>query len=277
MNQEIEVLPMRDEDIKKIVSFLPSDAILVGGHALILWAATLRLPMFLGENREMISKDMDFFGGDYLLTNIVTQWFSRTVYPSDMVETNLIGSAVSYSKDPVGCRRVDILKAVRGLDTKIFKNRAMGIFYHDRTISVLHPLDLLKARIVNVAEIESKQTQHNADQIGLAITIMNTYLTLRVKQYKRNLDSGVLTSILKDTREVISYALDEQLFKTTRYWRLKILDAIPLDSLKWIVESPEMSRFINVEWPEVASAVEGMRLKRENKELTDKLKSKYKP
>ncbi len=268
---------MREEDVVKIFSFLPSSAILVGGHALTVWAILLKMPLIIGEQKQPISEDIDFCGGQYVLDHIAQGWSAKVEYMDGMIETNLVGQATKYFTDPVGYRSVDVIHKVRGLDSKVVEGRAIEVFCYGRTIRVLHPLDLLKARIINVAEIENKQTQHHADQIDLAITIANTYLNLRVKQYQRNKDSNILNSVIKDTKELVSYIFDDQLFKTTRYWRLKITDVIPLEALKSIENCSELSDFVNVEWPVIIATTNKMRLTKKISELSDKFKNKYKP
>ncbi len=246
-------LTMRDEDLKRIFFGLPNEYVLVGGYALAVWAELLELKFKSSVSNVDITTDIDIFGKFYLLECIADKWNANSYPVSDLIDSTLIGQVIKRSVEPDGYRVVDIIGKVFGLDKSVFYPRKRMVPYKGTNIGILHPLDLLRARVENVNGIEKKQTQHNADQICLAIDILEKYLEVRLDFYLRDKDPKMLSSVIKDIHECISMANDMRLQGTAKAWNLDLMAALPIKKLNKAIEIPEIKELFDTKLPEAIS------------------------
>ncbi len=246
-----DILPLRPQDVERIVRYIPDECVMVGGHVLIFWAEAFGIPFISHTEKTNVTKDMDFYGKEYLIDIIADNWNGRTRLISEIMDTSLIGQVIKKADDGYGYRVVDVLKKVFALKEEIFVKRAVKVPYHGHSLRVLHPIDLLKARVENVYGIKKKHTQHNADQMGLAIDVAREFLKLRVKQYNLKPVQARVDVLIADLREIARFAVHERLQGTAKAWNLDLLDAFPLLELDGIRSIEEVALFLDEEWPKI--------------------------
>lgn len=184
----LELVHLSDSEIAEIVIHIEGeDAILVGGQALNIWAEWLydRVPDALSAYAPYTSKDLDYFGSQYVATE-----FARRIDG----KVNLVGfDTHSVSTATVTFWRngrlivVDFLGSLRGVPVgKIAQGSVevpLSVNGEDApavVANVLHPVLVLQSRIGNVAGLGRRDTG-TIRQLHAAFIIAQEYILSRLE------------------------------------------------------------------------------------------------
>lgn len=170
------VLP--PEVVSKLLEEAGDRVVLVGGQALAFWAAHFDVAWSI--NMAYVSKDMDFLSPSAADFSEVHRFAKilggYAIFPSKHALTALIGQAVlEISEDEYF--NVDVLhKVLTG--TEGVRNRAVSMQFNGKPCKVMHPMDVLASRLINLYKLEEKQTELGVSQLVMAIDVMRSYLRM---------------------------------------------------------------------------------------------------
>ena len=150
--------------------------ILVGGQALKLWMD--RYAVKMPARIAYVSRDVDFLAESSADTEAVRRLArtlgGRAIFPKRRAAiTALVGQAVKeISEDEVF--NVDVIHRVFGADDSV-RTRAAEVSMADVTFRVMHPLDVLKSRLDNLAGLAEKQNELGKAQLQAAIAVAHAF------------------------------------------------------------------------------------------------------
>ena len=208
---------------EKAVEFADKE-ILVGGYALAF------LAKYYGVE-PCVTKDIDFLGtvddADVMAKKLggtlhIGSWDEKTPLAAHLTVPE--GGFVSqFINQALGLGyRVDYLHSLYGMDVNEVAENAVLIDYGGKALRVIHPLQCLETRVINLAELENKQTENSMKQAETAVKTVRAFI--------KTLNPDENAQVLEDMAEIIAeLAHDEQGKIVYRDWGVDILQAIPLE------------------------------------------------
>ena len=166
------------EWVEKLLLAAQEDAVLVGVLALGFWAQ--RYGMSVPPGHVTISNDVDFLGRAATAAGLVRRLADalqgHASFPSEHALTALVGQAFREVGDDEFIN-VDVLHKVVGLRCDQVRGRAVrvelargGFFW------VMHPLHVLRSRLMNLHKLPEKQNAKGQMQLALAIDVAREHL-----------------------------------------------------------------------------------------------------
>ena len=213
----------------EVVRVLLSNAkgdILVGGQALAYWVA--RYELAIPTEFAAISADVDF------LTASPAEWESvhryaralngQAYFPDKRAMTSLVGQAfLDISEQEY--LNVDVLWSLVGLDAVKVAQRAATVTMGDARFKVLHQLDLLASRLVNLYKLRDKQNAKGEMQLRLAIDVTREFLRQEAATFAETLESG-RSPIQSLVSEIERLAVEDAGRNVAARHRIHVADAI---------------------------------------------------
>jgi hypothetical protein len=216
--------------VARVLASAGEDVILVGGQALAFWME--RFGVRDPSGRPAVSRDVDFVM-PRPTSGAPLHRFARAIRGVAHIQpehsiTALIGSAVA----PAGEDRVynvDLLHAVIGLEREALAENAMTVTTRDGIrFRVMHPLDLLQSRNINLHKLRDKQDALGQLQFRLAIEVARAQLELDIDACAD--ERAVFDAIAP----VDEYSAEYAARKNAERYGIHLADAIPA----WRITSP---------------------------------------
>jgi hypothetical protein len=158
----------------------------------------------------------------------------------------------------LGVKEIDFLGSIVGLDTKDAREDSVELTLSGgKTIRVLHPLDVLRSRLHNLASLESKRDEQGYAQARLAISVVAAFLKQRAAEAPKR-------ELLDHVKEIREIALDKSLAKVYYECGLDVLSCVPVEQI------PD-ENFHKIRWPQILTEVREVRARQA------KLQSQYRP
>jgi hypothetical protein len=134
---------------------------------------------------------------------------------------------------------IDYLATIIGVDSKAIERSAVVVQFEGESLRVLHPLQLLQAKIWNLYQLQAKRTPEGIEQARLAIEIAAAFIEhLNMSQRE-----------LLDAIEAIGkFAATTPARFVTANYGLDCLEAIPKSVLK---EGVLPEEFHTKRWPQI--------------------------
>jgi hypothetical protein len=243
--QEVELTP---DEVERILRACGTDALLVGGQALAVWAVHYGIQP-VGQLSRTVTMDADFIG-----TRAVAHALHRSLgQPWKLRKGTLddIGGQVAkvYSKTVDGIKQVDFLSGIVGLDTDAVRKRAAEITLPDGvSVNVLHPLDVLESRLRNLDSIPAKRNAVGVAQARLAVSVVRAFI-------EDFMDGGNdPRKVRQAVKRVERIALDARLAQVALTYDIDVLAAIPVERIAY-------PRFHELQWPKILARFERKREK----------------
>jgi hypothetical protein len=214
-----------------------TEIVLVGGQALAYWADYYKLLTDLPPLRA-ISNDVDFLARSPADRESVALFAKalggKTVYTSWRALTALVGQAVrDVSAEEY--LNVDVIFKVLGLESEMVRSQAVPAGNDDAAALIMHPLDVLYSRLVNVHQLPEKNNDKGRFQLQLAIDVGREYL--------RDLADREPDKVRSTIRTIARWARDDAGRKVAERHGIHVADAIdPLTV-------PRTSRYWERGWP----------------------------
>lgn len=259
-------LPLAPEEVREILESADADSLLVGGQALALWAELYgaAIPEELSQG---ISGDVDFIGsvkaasslGERLNSRehngVGSKWKLYRVAPGDATpQTAKLGMTVPG----LGVKEIDFLGSIVGLDTKDARDDAVEVTLgNGKTIRVLHPIDVLRSRLHNLASLESKRSEQGYAQARLAISVVAAFLRRQAAEASKR-------ELLDHVKEIREIALDRSLAKVYYECGFDVLSCVPVGRI-------QDENFRQIRWPQILDEVREVRARQA------KIQSHYEP
>jgi hypothetical protein len=258
------------EEIREILIKIksPSDLILVGGHAINLWASAYRdkIPQ-LNEFLPFSSEDLDFIGGRIEAVEI------QKILGGDLTLNKNFdpspNTGVLITDDKNQALRIDFLASVYGLGDDEVINSAINFRGQDKLIGVnlkvLNPILCLEGKLKSYTGLPQAGRQ---DKKHLQISL------LIVNQYIKDV------CIENDPRDGLK--LIEKMLKTAKsdaglkVWLkddIDIIKTVPLDIIDTL-EDPKWEKFRTIRFPQAIQEIAGKRVKYQEIDLEMSLRQK---
>lgn len=235
-----------------VVSTLLSNAgndILVGGQALAYWAQRYRL--VIPDHFASISADVDF------LTRSSAEWssvhrYARALdgevhFPDKRAMTALVGQAFREISDEEYLN-VDVLWNLVGLSWQQVDDRAATVTMGGVRFRVLHQLDVLKSRLMNLYKLPDKQNVKGEMQMRLAIDVAREFLREEAALFTDTLASG-RSPVQSFVSEIERLAVEDAGRKIAERHGIHVADAIDPSLIPagpfWTKRWPTLSEFMS--------------------------------
>ena len=234
-------MKLKPEDAAKLIGQTRTDkTVLIGGQAVAFWIDRFgiqpRLPA--------LTEDVDYLGTKAEARRASARLRLPHKLKIATLDDNTPNSALLSVEldgypEPV---LIDYLATIVGLDSKAIERSAVLVEFEGEPLRVLHPLQLLQAKIWNLYQLEAKRTPEGIEQARLAIEIAAAFLE----------HAGLSQRELLDAIEAIGKfaATTPARFAAANYG-LRCLTAIPASVLKKGVLPDD---FHTRRWPQIRAS-----------------------
>jgi hypothetical protein len=210
-----------------IVSAGGTEAILIGGQAIGIWADLLLDPHLIDElGGPITSKDVDFFGTEALAKELARRLGGRIRVP-DADDVATPEAAIILFERNAKTIQVDILGRLAGLSNREVENGWVGLPYgtgeDELTIRVMSPMGVLRSRISNIVTL--KRSDPNAlRQLRAAPHVVEAYIRQRLDGILSSKNAGNT-----DIQSSLRAGAQDTIKELIRHGRSHELDRIYLD------------------------------------------------
>jgi hypothetical protein len=210
------------ELLARILELAGTEMILVGGQALVFWAAYYSVPT----PPIAVTKDVDFVGTRADVERLARGLGAKATFRRQKDLTLLAGQ---IEKDLPGGDyiNIDVLSRVYGdVSTESLAKRAIVAESPAGKFRVMHPLDVLQGRLENVYGLVEKQDEHGIAQLQLAIAMVRKFLadiTSQEAERKHIVEHPVA---LRHLRRIEGLALSDAGRKVAKRYNVHVADAI---------------------------------------------------
>ncbi len=217
-------------DFRKVLELAVTDSksILVGGHAVNVWALFYfhRIEMELRQFLPFTSKDIDFYGEMQFLDRLVNSFGGSK--SMSQPRGPVIGR-VDLEIDGV-MRIVEVLHSVHGLSPKdLARSSALVIEVGQCRARVLDPVSLLKAKIHNAADLK-QEDRNDVRHVKIMILCVREFILDALDGARTgSFSQRNLVNILESVYQVIS---ESQALKAQKLWSFDYHNVWPVKSLK---------------------------------------------
>lgn len=230
------------ETLKQLLHAASEDVVLVGGQALSFWVNFYSIDLSSHNIVGAISRDADFLGERKDVKHIADGVSGKAIYPSEREMTAIAGQVV-MRLDQNEFLNIDVIHRVVGIDAEAVRRRALQAEFDGVSFRVMHPLDVLKSRIENLATLQDKQTPEGITQAKLALQVANKFITA----FAKNTDGQ--KSALKAIETVINIAKTSAGCKCAREFGIDFFQAIPKNAIK-------DEQFHQMRWPHLVKELD---------------------
>ena len=227
------------ELVDRVLRSAQADVVLVGGQALAFWMDRYGIEHAL--HRPAVSRDIDFLTPDATNTAPLHR-FARAIGGQAKIQpmraiTALIGSAVAPAEGEL-VYNVDLLHSVFGLDRDDVMANAMEVRTRDGVrFRVMHPLDVLQSRNVNLHNLRDKQNVLGEQQFRLAIEVARTWFEEQIDAIERDAslsEHDRNRAVFDLIGPVDEYSAEDAARKNAARYDISLADSVPA----WRITSP---------------------------------------
>lgn len=233
-------------DARAIIrSAASANAVLVGGQAVILWAAYFGLE----PSRASLTADVDFLG-----TSAEAKRVSAAMrLPHEIAiasledatpHTAVLSIRLAGYEHPV---IVDYLGSVAGIQAGAVEKSAVTIRYEGVDLRVMHPLDCLRSKLANLQLLASKRTAEGVEQASLAVRISAAFIAKAIEEWEDT------RQILKAIERVAAVAQSRAAVYCMKRFGIDSRKALPEAK---IAAAPLPGLFLERRWPRLCAAIE---------------------
>jgi hypothetical protein len=235
-------LNLRDEDAALLIAQTRSEsAVLIGGQAVAFWCRYFgikpRLPA--------LTRDIDYLGTRAEARRVSARLKIRHKLNVAGLDDHTPNSAV-LAVDMKGYREpvlIDYLASIVGMRSEEIRQSAVLAEFAGQPIRVLHPLQLLQAKIWNLYSLPEKRTPAGVEQARLAIAIAAAFIEQAGMKRREMLDAIEAVARFSATAPARFAASN---------FRLDAIRAIPQSVLAKGVLPDE---FHKKRWPQLLAAI----------------------
>ncbi len=230
------------ETLKQLLHAASEDVVLVGGQALSFWVNFYSIDLSLHHIVGAINRDADFLRERKDVKHIADGVSGKAIYPSERAMTAIAGQVV-MRLDQNEYLNIDVIHRVVGIDANAVRKRALPAEFDGVPFRVMHPLDVLKSRIENLAALQDKQTPEGITQAKLALQVTNKFIAT----IAGNIDGQ--KSALKAIEAIVNIAKSPAGCKCAREFGIDFFQAIPKNAIK-------DEQFHQRRWPRLAQELD---------------------
>lgn len=166
--------------ISRVLDVAGEELVLVGGQALAFWVQRFDLVQSTRDT-PAITNDMDFLSpsstGRAAVRRLAGAIRGKVLYPNKRALTALIGQAYLEISDEEYVN-IDVLWKLIGPASARVRERAILVRQQGEhpPFLVMHPLDVLHSRMINLHKLPEKQNDKGHMQLALAIDVARAFL-----------------------------------------------------------------------------------------------------
>lgn len=261
---------MPPEMVGRVLACAPENLVLIGGQALAYWMDVYGVHDRLGL-APAVSRDVDFFTPNAAdaesLRGFANAIGGKAELRSIHALSPLIGSAIAPAAEG-RVYNVYLLHDVMGLERQKLEANAVLVElpYSGKQLRVLHPLDLLASRNMNLHKLRDKQDEVGRTQLSLAIAVAREYLlqaidaaydNTHVSEAERQRDVFDLIAVVSE------YATEDAAKKNAERHGIHLADAIPAwrvtAEVFWQRQWPHLRERMSVVYAEQCEQLAGRR------------------
>jgi hypothetical protein len=247
VTEQLYEVALAREEIDEILFRCGTEALLVGGQALALWAEYFRVEP-VGQLSGKVTLDVDFIGTRQVAEKLRAALGWHIYFPT-IEDATPQTAKVSTTLPGGGVKQVDFLNAITGLNTANVQSRAAELELRSGTrIRILHPLDVLESRLRNLDILPAKRNPIGIAQAELAITVAGKFFNLLLESGEQ------MRTILDAVKRISQIALDLRLSKVAFDYDLN-----PLASVPWL--RIDSAAFQSKRWPQILGRAEDLKRK----------------
>ena len=221
------------------------NTVLVGGQAVMLWAAYFGLH----PSRASLTADVDYLGktAEAKRLSAALKLPHRIALPG--MDEATPNTAVLTIRLPgyADAVVVDYLSGVAGIKTGAVEKAAVTIVHEGVRVRVMHPIDCLKSKLSNLTLLASKRTPEGIEQAMLATRIAAAFLGMAIDQWHDT------RAILRAIESVAVIAQSKAAVHCLKHFGVDCSAALPANKIDSAHLPP---RFLELRWPKLRSAVE---------------------
>ena len=236
-------MKLRPEDAALLIGQTRSEnAVLIGGQAVAFWIRYFKIQPRLAA----LTEDIDYLGTKAEARRVSARLKIRHKLKIATLDDHTPNSAM-LSVEMEGYPApvlIDYLATIIGLESKAIKESAVLVEFQGEPLRVLHPLQLLQAKIWNLYRLEGKRTPEGLEQARLAIEIVAAAFIQHAELNKRALLDAIET--------IGRFAATTPARFAAGHYGLDCLKAIPQSILKAGVLPED---FLAKRWPQILAAI----------------------
>jgi len=227
--------PIDENLLRRLLSVVGDDAILVGGQSLAVWAHFFGIEP-KGVLAPFVTADADFLGDRAVARAIAEKLGGRLFVPTADDHVAVSAAVVTFPTKDGGYVRADFLASVAGMDTQKIRDRATPVEAWGSGILVMHPVDCLQSRLANLRLLPEKRNAVGVAQAKLAIRILRATI-------ERYLKEGHGRFALELAERVGDLARTKEVASVQKEYGIDPLKAIPLQAMP--------GEFKEKQWPRI--------------------------
>lgn len=235
-------MTLKPEDASWLIARTTTDkTVLIGGQAVSFWARYFgivsRLPA--------LTRDIDYLGTKAEASLVASRLnipHTLKVATLDDATPNtavLLVSMKGYDEPII----IDYLASILGVRSTDIQKSAVTIQIDGQMLQVLHPLQLLQAKIWNLCKLEEKRTVEGIEQARLSVEIVAAYVK------EANTDQR---SLLKSVETIARFSATAPARFANEHFQLQCLKAIPETAFD---EGVLPLEFHEKRWPQLLKAI----------------------
>jgi hypothetical protein len=242
--------PLTKVDFEAVVdAVLDTRSVLVGGQAVAYWVNVYDLlgrRISAPDEPIYVSKDVDFLGTPDEAKECADRLGGGVQLPIPFVDQPINAAVVTWVDSQEHPRSIDFLNEVLGIDRAELVETAVRFVRNGRTLHVMHPVKLLRSRIVNVASLPGHDDPQHIAQAKLSILVAKEWLADRSREDAR--------AALLEIEEVFRFS---KTLASKRAFRTVGLD--PFDA---VFPFPGLPRaFVEKRYPQMRRKIQTLRAK----------------
>lgn len=215
--------------IERLLGAAGEELVLVGGQALAFWARWYRLAN-PDPSLPAITNDVDFLSQSAADKDSVRRFADvirgQVLFPKQRALTALVGQAYLEISDEEYLN-VDVIFKVIGVKATDVRKRAKRMASHDGAVFlVMHPLDVLYSRLVNLYELTDKQNDKGKMQLALAIDVARAFLRSEATEALPDETAAGRSPVQGYVSAIERMAIEDAGRKVARRYGLHVADAI---------------------------------------------------
>lgn len=166
---------LKPEDAALLIGQTRSEhAVLIGGQAVAFWIRYFRIPPRL----PALTVDIDYLGTKAEAKRAsarlrLPHTLRIATFDDHTPNSALLSVTLEGYPEPV---LIDYLASIAGVESKAIEESAVVVEFEGEPLRVLHPLQLLQAKIWNLYRLEQKRTPQGIEQARLAIEIAAAFI-----------------------------------------------------------------------------------------------------
>jgi hypothetical protein len=228
------------ESVFKALSRQTEQVILVGGHAVNVWALTYqdRLGDLLAPLRPLTSADMDVYATRNALIGLHEDLGGKLLLsgPREITDGTLI-----LGVEP-NTRELDVLRSVHGLP-KLDAQSAIKLEVCGYAVPVLFPHLLLEAKVANALKLDQRDRQ-DVKHVKIMVLVLREFLEDVVAGASRANERDALELL----RKVLALLMSANVREVARRFSIVFTDVMPVKALQG-TSLPKLAKFGSIELP----------------------------